>query len=203
MGGTARHGKKKTKINRKMNTDGGNSNDDNKADGADDNGSKNGAEDGKGLLEPPPRKRARMLSETIEDVATTDAPNEKTKSDVATTITAAAASGMQQQQLQFEEVSKTSAGTVATKPSSRERQQVKAVPILHNVVACLSGLSPERKQHYHTLVEKLGGRYVQNWSPEEIGAKNCFYILCVCVCGGIESAALIRVEEVNSPVLKK
>ena len=202
MGGTDRHGKKKTKINRKMNTDGGNSNDDNKADGADDNGSKNGAEDGKGLLEPPPRKRARMLSETIEDVATTDAPNEKTKSDVATTITAAA-SGTQQQQLQFEEVSKTSAGTVATKPSSRERQQVKAVPILHNVVACLSGLSPERKQHYHTLVEKLGGRYVQNWSPEEIGAKNCFYILCVCVCGGIESAALIRIEEVNSPVLKK
>ena len=199
MGGTDRHGKKKTKINRKMNTDGGNSNDDNKADGADDNGSKNGAEDGKGLLEPPPRKRARMLSETIEDVATTDAPNEKTKSDVATTITAAAAaSGMQQQQLQFEEVSKTSAGTVATKPSSRERQQVKAVPILHNVVACLSGLSPERKQYYHTLVEKLGGRYAQNRSQEEIGEKNCFYILCVGVCGGIESSALIRIEEVNS-----
>jgi hypothetical protein len=31
---------------------------------------------------------------------------------------------------------------------------------LHGVVICLTGLTSENKIHLHTLVEKLGGRYV-------------------------------------------
>ena len=65
---------------------------------------------------------------------------------------------------EFEEIGNSSEVEGATKSLEASASSEARGP-LHGVVVCLTGLPSDRKNALHSLVEKLGGRYVDSVLP--------------------------------------
>eukprot|EP01082_Thalassiosira_pseudonana_P002946 g2828.t1 g2828 contig12:874681-877325(-) len=61
--------------------------------------------------------------------------------------------------------SRSSLDLTATASSTHQPQTTTTQPILTGVVACLSGLDTDLKDHIHNLITRLGGQYVRDFDP--------------------------------------